>query len=103
MVEEGVELDLPANYAEWPDGADRPEQVLCVSTTDPKNYKVFKYRREVDPAEYRPTGMNFGGLFSGTAWERFVARLPAALAGRAEADEPPGATDAAIRAIKKGR
>jgi hypothetical protein len=104
-IQEGVELDIPANYAEWPSGEERPEQVLCASTSNPKHYKVFKFSREIDRTEFRPTGKNFGGVYSRTAGERFVKALPAALALQAvpDDDEPPGATEEAIRAVKGGR
>jgi len=103
-VQDGVQIDIPANYSDRPEGADVPEQILCVSTFEPKRYKVFKSSRDIDPAEFQQTGMSFGGVFSRTAWERFAKSLPATLAEPDPAEEePPGATDAAVQAIKGER
>jgi hypothetical protein len=103
-VQEGVQIDIPANYSDRPEEADAPEQILCVSIFEPKRYKVFRSPRDIDPAEFRETGMNFGGVFSRTAWERFAKSLSATLAeADAVDDEPPGANDAAVRAIKGER
>jgi hypothetical protein len=103
QVQEGVEIDIPSTYSDWPDGANPSKQVLCISTSDPKHYKLFKDQRDVDQTEFRDTGMNFGGVFSKTSWDRFATVLPGALAATAvDVDEPPGATDEAIRALKAG-
>ena len=103
-IQEDVGIDVPANYALRPEGAAPPDSVLAVSTADPRLYKVFRYRREAAPAGYQPTGKNFGGVFSRPAWEHFVTSLLEALANQAgDEDEPPGATDAALRALKGGR
>ncbi len=48
----------------WPEGAPRPEQVLCRSKADPKFYKQFQYRADFDPAEFEETGMAYGGTYS---------------------------------------
>jgi hypothetical protein len=84
---EGGWIDIPPNVNAWPEGADRPEQVLCRSVSDPLHYKVFKYRRELDPAEFREIGMNFGGTFSKSSWERFAKSLPSLMALHAIPDE----------------
>lgn len=103
-IQEGVDLDNPPNLWLWPDGEPAPEGVLCRSTSDPKRYKVFKYRREIDPGEFQPTGKNFGGIYSKAAWERFQKFLLAELAIRAiPDDDPPGAMDEAIRSIREAR
>jgi hypothetical protein len=45
---------------------------------------------------------HFGGLFSKPSWERFAKHAPAAIATLdLEVDEPPGATEAAIAALKQ--
>ena len=77
-VQEGVWLDVPSNYDTWPEGEQQPEQILCASTSNPRHYKLFKYRRDIDPAEFRPTAQHFGGVYSGSSWGRFVKSLPAA-------------------------
>ena len=102
-VEEGVSLDLPFNYAAWPEGSERPRQILCRLKSDPKYYKVFRYPREIPP-EYEPTGKSFGGFLPGPAWPEFARALSGAVASRATADdEPPGATDEALRALGVNR
>jgi hypothetical protein len=100
-VQEGIWLDVPSNYDTWPQGEKQPEQTLCVSTSDPHHYKVFKSDSDIDPTEFRPTGKHFGGVYSRSSWARFVKNLPAALAVLAVPDrERPGATDEAVAAIK---
>jgi hypothetical protein len=101
-VEEGVELDLPLNYDTRPDDAESPEQILCTSVTNPKHYKMFKYLRDIDSTEFKPTGKRFAGIYSSTSWERFMKNLPGRLALEAVPDTAPsGATDEAIAAIKR--
>jgi len=101
-VQEGVWLDIPSNYDTWADGSARPEQILCTTVSDPNHYKMFKYMKDIDPAEFRLTGRHFGGVYSKSSWERFVKNLPAALAVQDVPDrEPPGATDEAVDAIKR--
>ena len=100
QVQEGVELDLPFNYDTWPEGEERPEQILCTSISEPNHYKLFKYKRDIDPAEFQPTSKYFGGIYSRSTWARFVKNLPAALIHHDVPDrEPPGATDEAVDAI----
>ena len=79
-VQDGISLDIPANYDSWPVGSECPEQILCTSTSDPRHYKVFKNAKDVDRHEFQPTGKRFGGVYSRTSWERFVKNLPATLA-----------------------
>jgi hypothetical protein len=101
-VQEGVELDLPFNYDTWPDGEKPPEQVLCTSLSEPSHYRMFKYKRDVDLSEYRPTLKHFGGIYSKSTWLRFMKNLPAALAVQGVPDqEPPGATEEAVKLIKQ--
>ncbi len=101
-VQEGVKLDLPPDDDTWPDGAECPEQVLCTSVSDPTCYKMFKYRKEIDLAKFKPTGKHFAGAYSSSSWERFMKNLPARLALEEVPDtEPPGATDEAVAAIKR--
>ena len=101
-VEEGVELDLPLNFGTWSEGAEPPEQVLCRSVSDPKSYKIFKYQRDIDPAEFHPTDKHFAGIFSRSSWDRLMKILPARLAHAEVPDtEPPGATEEAVAALKR--
>jgi hypothetical protein len=88
-VAEGVELDIPSNYDAWPEGAPSPEQVVCVSTSNPKTYKVFKYARDIDPKEFRNTGKVFGGLFSKRAWKAFRKSLAKHMAYLEIPDDDP--------------
>jgi hypothetical protein len=101
-VEEGILLDIPSNFGSWPEGSERPETILCTSTSDPKYYTLFKYRKDIDPEEFRPTGRNFGGIFCKPSWERFAKTLLASMPFlEIGDDEPLGATEAAISMIKR--
>jgi hypothetical protein len=103
-VEEGVDLDLASGYDVWHEGSPCPEQVVGVSTSDPKLYKVFKYSRDMNPDDFKSTGKTFGGFFSKRSWERFKSKLPGFLAVAEIPDEdPPGAYDEAMRMIREGR
>ena len=102
QVQEGVDLDVPSNYDTWPEGEKQPEQVLCASISNPLTYKIFKYSKDIDPTEFRPTGKHFGGVYSRSSWGRFVRNLPAVLAVAGVPDrECSGATDEAVAAIKQ--
>ena len=79
-VEEDVEIEIANNIGLWSDGAPLPDQVLCRSLRSRNVFKIYKYEREVDLAEYEPTGLEFGGVFSRASWERFAERLPAEVA-----------------------
>jgi hypothetical protein len=101
-VQEGVALDITFNFNIGPWDPEGAGHILCVSTSDPKHYKLFKNKRDIDPAQFRPAGRRFGGLFSKPSWERFAKQAPAALATLdVSVDEPPGATEAAVAAIKQ--
>jgi hypothetical protein len=101
-VQEGVSLDIPSNYDAWPEGAECPEQVLCTSTADPSHFKLFKYHKDIDRNEFRPTGKRFGGVYSKTSWERFVRNLPATLATLEIPDrESPDVASEAVGAVKE--
>lgn len=103
-VEEDIDLDLPAGFDLWHEGTPSPEQVVCVSTSDPKHFKVFRYTRDIDPEQFIPTGRSFGGFFSRKAWERFQSNLPTLLAHyTVPDDDPPGAHDEAMRLIRGAR
>jgi hypothetical protein len=100
-VEEGVGIEIPTNVNLWPDGAECPEQVLCRSTSDPKQFKIFKYTREINRNEFVPTGKNFGGAYSAKSWERFLEHLPSRLATLEIPDtDPPGTIEEAIRDLR---
>ena len=103
-VQDDVELDLDPNYALWPAGTDAPEQVLCVSTSDPKLYTVYRYAREVDREKYLPTGRNFGGVFSRSAWERFRKVLAKSIEnGTIPGDDPSDAPLVVGREVRGAR
>jgi hypothetical protein len=102
-VQEGVGLDIPFNLTMGPSDGEDAWPILCVSTSDPRYYKLFKYRRDIDPAQFRPVERHFGGLFSKPSWERFAKLASTGLATRdIEEFEPPGATEAAVAMIKQG-
>jgi hypothetical protein len=100
-VRDGVWLDVPANYDARPAGAECPEQVLCVSTSDPKHYKIFNDYKDVNENEFRPIGKRFGGVYSRSTWERFVKNLPATLEFlRISDDEPQESPQSKVNGIK---
>lgn len=103
-VEEDVSIDIPSNFAYRTGDEAEPQHVLCAAVTDPKQYKLFRYEKEVDPGEYRPTGRQFGGVFSKPTWQRFLKQVPATLAFLKIPDtERPGATEEAVAAVKQKR
>jgi hypothetical protein len=54
-VEEGVTLDYDMEAVHsWSDGSPRPDACLGRAPDDPKHYKVFKYRSELQSAGYEP-------------------------------------------------
>ena len=53
-VIEDVHLDYNMEAVHsWPDGADRPEACVGRAGNDPKQYKVFKYRSELEKVGYQ--------------------------------------------------
>ncbi|HKI19403.1 MAG TPA: hypothetical protein VKA15_16070 [Isosphaeraceae bacterium] len=101
-VQQEVSLDVPANYAAHPRDAEPPEQVLCRSTVDHNHFRVYNHLRDVDTAAFQPVGRHFGGIFSKSSWDRFVNQVPGALRVLDICvDEPPGATEEAVAAIKR--
>ena len=102
-LQEGVALDAAPLYGRWTPDREPFEQILCVSTSDPKYFKIFRNRRDIDPTQFQPTGRHFGGILSKPTWERFAKHAPAAIATLClVVDEPPGATEEAVAAIKRG-
>ena len=91
-VQEGVELELDPIYGTWTPDLGPLRQILCVSNSDPKYYRVLTNPRDIGPLGLRPTGRDFGGLFPKAAWERFAKEAPAALAILAIGDEEPAQT-----------
>jgi hypothetical protein len=87
-VVENVEIDIPPDLYNWPEGTDRPENALGEARDDPKRFKLFKYQKEMDHTEYHPTGINFGGLYSKERWDEFSKSLPALLQFFAMPDDP---------------
>ena len=88
-VQEGVELELDPIYGTWTPDLGPLRQILCVSNSDPKYYRVLTNPKDIDPLGLRPTGRDFGGLFPKPAWERFAKRAPSALAILAIGDDEP--------------
>jgi hypothetical protein len=101
-VQEGVSLDAAPLYGpRTPDRAPLDE-ILCVSASDPKYFKVYRDPRDIDPAQFRPMGRRYGGIFSKPTWERFAKHITPTLAALdVSVDEPPGATEQAVAAIKQ--
>jgi len=62
---------------EWPDGAVGPDHVLCVSLTDPKSYRVFKYSKDARPSGFRVIGPNYTYATSYAAYLRSRKPMPA--------------------------
>jgi hypothetical protein len=88
-VQEGVELELTPIYGTWTPDLGPLRQILCVSNSDPKYYRVLTNPKDIGPLGLRPTGRRFGGLFPKAAWERFAKRAPSALAILAIGDDEP--------------
>ena len=102
-VQEGVGLDIPFNLTKGSSDAGDTWPILCISMSDPRYYKLFKYSRDIDPAQFRPVERHFGGLFSKPTWERFAKLASTGWAARdIEEIEPPGATEEAVAMIKRG-
>jgi hypothetical protein len=100
-VEEGVSLELDPIYGTWTPDLGPLRQILCVSSSDPKYFKVFLNTEDIGPKGFRPTGRDFGGLFPKPTWERFAKVAPAGLAILAMGDdEPVGVAEEFITAIK---
>ncbi len=70
-IELGAWVQIPSNVHAWPEGVKAPDQVLCRSKEDPKHYKLYKYRREIEGTDWEDTGLLFGGTFTAESWERF--------------------------------
>jgi hypothetical protein len=102
-VEEGVELDVNPLFGTWTPDLGSLHQTLCVSTSDPKYYKVFQHSKDIGIKELRPTGRRFGGLFSKATWERFATTAPRMIAVLCrDGDEPLGDAEEALAAVERG-
>jgi hypothetical protein len=101
-VQEGVSLDITFNFNIGPWDPEGAGHILCVSTLDPRYYKLFKNKRDIDPDQFQPMGRQFGGLFSKPSWERFAKHVtPTLTALDVSVEEPPGATEAAVAATRR--
>jgi hypothetical protein len=101
-VLEGVELDINPLFGTWTPDLGPLHQTLCVSTSDPKYYKVFQHSKDIGIDEFRPTGRHFGGLFSKATWERFEKTATRMIAALRWDDEPLGEAEEALAAIERG-
>jgi hypothetical protein len=100
-IQEGVELDIPANLFLWSDSEAPPRAILGRSLHNDRLYKVFVNKKDIDRSAFLPLDLQFGGVFSRSAWERFLEHLPSALALQAiPDDDPSGAMDEAIRNLR---
>ena len=55
---EEVSFSRPEDFANWPSGGARPQDVLCVSRSDATVYRIWKFREEV-PDDYAIVGKNY--------------------------------------------
>ncbi len=70
-VIEGVSLeDDELEGPVWNHGDTRPEQLLAVAESDPKNFKVFKNDVEMKTAGYRAVGANYA---YDTTWTHYLS------------------------------
>ncbi len=102
-VQEGVALDAAPMYGTWTADRGSFEEILCVSTSEPKYFKVFRDQNYIDPAQFRPTGRHFGGIFSKPTWERFARLASPELANLdIGIDEPVAAQEEVDELISQG-
>lgn len=99
-VQEGVELEIIPLFGTWTPDLGPLHQTLCVSTTDPKHFKVLLHSKDIGQRAFRPIGRDFGGLFSKAAWERFAKEVPAGVALLQIGDtEPLGTANEVVTAV----
>jgi hypothetical protein len=99
-VEEDVSLEIGPLYGTWTPDLGPLHQTLCVSTSDPKYFRVILHSKDIRHDGLRPTGRDFGGLFPKSAWERFAKAAPAGIALLAIGDDQPvGAMEEVIDAL----
>src|SRR6056297_1534392 len=87
-VKSGVRLDEPRNLHLWPDGAPRPEVLLCQSRRDPRQYRVFKSRSDIDDSEYQETGRTYAVFPDWDKFAKIFGELDE-IAGHSDVDESP--------------
>ncbi len=90
-VQGGVELEMSPLYGTWTHDLGPLRQTLCVSTSDPRHFRVFLHSKDITNRDYRPTGRRFGGFFSKAAWERFAKTA----SGDAEGGRSPRSSEEA--------
>ena len=79
-ITDDVRLIVPDDLSSWPDGAEAPEAaILGRSIGNPKSYELFKRAADFRAAEFIPTGMAYGGVYSESHWGRFVSDFPRVL------------------------
>ena len=99
---EGVELDINPLFGTWTPDLGPLHQTLCVSTSDPKYFRVYLHSKDIGIKEFRPTGRRFGGLFSKAAWERYAKTAPSLIAALCrDDDEPLGDPQEAVASIER--
>jgi hypothetical protein len=102
-VEEGVELDINPLFGTWTPDLGPLHQTLCVSTSDPKYFKIFMHSKDIGIKEFRLTGRRFGGFFSKATWERIAKQAPGIIAALCTDDDDPIADpEEALAAIERG-
>ncbi len=54
---QGVQVTLiePDDIASWPEGADRPQPVFCVSKSDPRVFRLCRSTKDI-PSDFTPLG-----------------------------------------------
>ncbi len=100
-VQEGVELEVTSLFGTWTPDVGPLREILCVSNSDPKYYRVIRNSKDIGPLGYRPTGRDFGGQFPKAAWERFakVASSSRTLLALGD-DEPAEVTQEVVGSIR---
>jgi hypothetical protein len=88
-VQEGVELEIDPLYGTWTPDLGPLHQTLCVSTSNPKYFRVFLHSRDPGIKEFRPTGRHFAGFFSKAAWERIAKSAPGIITALCTGDDEP--------------
>lgn len=91
------------DVALWPHGAEAPDQVLCVARDDPKQFRVYKYKHQIDRAAFVPAGMQHG-CYSAPALRKFVASLRSldAIASHTDESDTPELWEEVARSIGGG-
>lgn len=93
---DGVALEVPESDTQaWPLGADCPEVVLTYYESEPRRFRVFRFRRDIPSSGFVKTGKNYAVINGSRQWEIFldsIRRLDA-IASKASPNETPDEWD----------